>query len=412
LKVLAAEAAVFVLAALPVLVWRFVYGVVIEKQPLDLSINPLWVQVVGNGTMHHLFYLFNPQFYILVVNAGGVAALGLFLIANRKTPSVHFASEIRWMAAGALLVLLVQLIAGYLLPITFILELQISRVSVLLMILCYLYFAHYLAQIWRARTAAAGKERPFSDHAYNLIAGLFFITQSAVFPLIAWFATVKGSLRSKVKTAQALASAEIAIDPPHIAAEMPDLRKVSPWVPVVCVLLGFGICVYLGASYGMWKPGVFIYPPASPWLDVQYWAKDNTSKDAVFITPPEMFNVYEPDWRVFSERSNVASLTDILEIALSANYLNTWLPRFNAIAPGAIEQFNGDYFHTRKVITQAYYSQSEDAILVAACQYHADYLVFEKPNQRNFPIIYQNNGFVVYDLTSVKKCGVAATPQN
>ncbi len=381
-KTVAAQMAVFIVAALPVLVWRF------GKERLDLSIRPDWVYAVGIGMLHHLYFLFSPQPYILLVNLGGVAAVALFLIADRFYPSRRHASTLRWMAAGALLVLLVQFIAAYWLPVTFIMQLQIARISTLLLILCLLYFAHFLAQLWRAGKTGEG--------SFGMMAGTFFLTASAIFPLLAWLVSAKKPLSRKAST------------PSQPAA----FRSIPRWLAVGSTLLGMAICIVIGVHYDMWRPGIHIYPASTPWLQAQLWARNNTPKAAVFITPPQLWNVYDPDWRVFSERGDVATITDLLEVALDPQYFDTWLPRFKALAPGAYDQFNGDLFHFKKVIAQAYYSLSEGDILIAACQYHADYLVFEKPNQRNFPIIYQNDGYVIYDLSSVNSCGVAAIPRN
>jgi hypothetical protein len=139
-------------------------------------------------------------------------------------------------------------------------------------------------------------------------------------------------------------------------------------------------------------------------LDVQLWAQVHTPKEAVFITPPHLIGPFQPDWRVFSERATLATFTDLLEIALIPTYLDTWQPRFTALAPGALEQFDGDFFENKIRIANAYYSLSEDETLNAACRFGADYLVLEKPHRRTFPPVYQNSGFVVYDLEPVKDC--------
>ena len=149
---------------------------------------------------------------------------------------------------------------------------------------------------------------------------------------------------------------------------------------------------------GIWYPGIYVYGRQNPWYDVQIWARDHSAKDAVFITPPYIWWFYESDWRVFSERSSVVSLSDLLEVAFAPNYVATWEQRFNAVAPGALARLNGDDFENGALAAQAYYSLSDDDVLRAACRYSASYLVVEKPHLRKFQAVYENQQFVIYGL--------------
>ena len=51
---------------------------------------------------------------------------------------------------------------------------------------------------------------------------------------------------------------------------------------------------------------------------------------------------------------------------------------------------------------QAFYSLSADDLLRVARQYGASYLVVEKPHRQDFPVVYENEQFVIYDLRSAK----------
>jgi hypothetical protein len=49
---------------------------------------------------------------------------------------------------------------------------------------------------------------------------------------------------------------------------------------------------------------------------------------------------------------------------------------------------------------QAFYSLTDQALLQAACTYQTEYLVIEKPHTRNFPLIYENQRYIIYSLQS------------
>ncbi len=166
-----------------------------------------------------------------------------------------------------------------------------------------------------------------------------------------------------------------------------------------CALIAMAVPLFAYIfSLGIWSPGIYVYGPRDAWYDAQIWARENSPKDAVFIAPPYFWWFYESEWRVFSERSSLVSLSDLLEVALAPSYTSDWKARFAKVAPGALAQLNGDDFQNRGIVEQAFYSTSDQAVLRAACQYHATYLVVEKPHLRNFQSVYENRQFVIYAL--------------
>jgi hypothetical protein len=154
----------------------------------------------------------------------------------------------------------------------------------------------------------------------------------------------------------------------------------------------------VGVGYGLWYPGIYIFPHQTAWYDVQIWSKKNTPKNTVFITPPQIWWFYESDWRVFSERSTVSTHSELLEAAFAPEYISYWRPRFAALAPGALENFRGDFFENQRITGRAFYTLSSDQLLGIAQLYGASYLVVEKPHRHDFPLVYENAQFVIYDL--------------
>jgi hypothetical protein len=144
---------------------------------------------------------------------------------------------------------------------------------------------------------------------------------------------------------------------------------------------------------------VHAYGPRTEWESAQQWARDHTPRETLFITPPQRWWLYESDWRVYSERSTVATLGDLLEAAFAPEYIDTWRPRFEAVAPGALEQFRGDYFENKALTAEAFYRNTAGDFLRLGQALGAEYLVTERPHTYDLPIVYENAGFVIYDLS-------------
>ena len=345
--------ALFGLAALPVFLWQS-GGV-----PLDLTLRPDLLKLSGSALLAGVYYMFSrvPQIWLGTLH--GAATLAFYLVARRMNLSPHERVITHFMLAISL-VLLAQVVTTYVLPITLVLQLQILRIGVFLMIFGYLYFAGYLAyrlQQSRLRGLAGG-----------LVVFAYVTYVSPILPLVMlalnrWFAG----------------------------------RSWRQWAGAVLLVCLHAATLVFGLKSGFWSPGYFLYEPKTDWTEVQDWARDNTPREAMFITPPHIFMHYIPDWRTFSERGTLATLVEIFEFP-HPGYLSYWQERFETIAPGVIERFNGNYIDTFKFTREAYYSLTPQEYLGAAQKYGCRYLVVEKPHVQPFPVVYQNEGFVVYDL--------------
>ena len=361
-------AGAFMLGALPLLLLGRSY-----TQPIDWSLRPEWLSIVARGSLGQVYYPFAPVPFILLTTIGGLCVLGLFYIAQRAHPPIQHDRTICLMQAAALLIFVLGLAVSYFLPITFLAELQLNRASFFILIFSLLYFANYLVK--------ESKLQYWDRGGFFLLSGVFIVSATPIIPLSTWM------LLRKLK-------------PRHLSMSC-----------VAGLILGsLGLCVFIARLWDLWQPGIHLYAARTDWVDVQRWASVNTSLDATFITPPEKGGPFEPEWRVFSERSNLASLVDLMEIALAPQYLETWLERYHLVAPGAVEKFNSDYFENRQLSNQAFYSLADQVFFQAVCEYGADYLVVEKPHTRGFPVIYENQSYVVYRLAYTEACETSWMP--
>jgi len=346
---------VFLAAAAPVLLWK------LGDSPIDLTSRPEWFTIIARGNLYNLFYLLPPYPHILLVTASGFAALLLFGIARRLPRADPLDYTVTLFIGAALIILGVQIITAQWLPITIIIQSQIIRAGMFVLIFGYIYFAAYLADQYRRRTWAT------FDFAALLGSYVFIVLPSA--PLVVWCFL-------RLVRAQAWR------------------RLLVGGTLVVSLATMFGV----GLGYDMWEPGLHIYGPKTDWEAAQVWARDNTPVDALFITPPQIWWLYQSDWRVFSERSTVATLSELLEAAFAPDYLDYWKPRFEALAPGALEQFRGDYFENKRLTAAAYYGLTTTDFVSLGKRFRADYLVIEKPHAYDLPVVYENQHFVIYAL--------------
>lgn len=348
----------FLVAASPVLAWKLGNGSIGSAFASGAD----WVDVVGRAIFAHIYGFFGPAPYIPFFTATGLAAMALFHLSGPARDRFAQQCMQRFMASvWALLAL--QLLTGLFYPVTIVQQLQIIRAGTFGAIFGYLYFANHLVGSFRRNEMDAAA---FSSQALVLA-----VAPTAVFSLLLGWG---------------------------------HRLMAWTWTPTRHALIVGGVsvvtlgCVPVLVAWQMMLPGIYIHARSTPWVEAQLWAKHNTPVDAIFIVPPNRLNPVESDWRVFAERQSLASLSDLLEIALVPDYLPTWRERFEAIAPGAIGKFDGNYFHSLRIAGAAYDGLTDRQLAEVARKYSASFAVVQKPGRREFPIVYENDDFVVYDL--------------
>jgi hypothetical protein len=346
---------VFVLAALPVLLWKMQ-----DASGTEIQMEPGWFDLITRSMMLHVFYLAG-NFYVLPASISALSAYVLFLIAYRSAPPRQYDQTVMIFVLATALVVLVEGIVAAWLPISILIQLQIIRTGLFAVLFGYLYYADYLARKWAAESS--------KETANAIVLGTFLLSTFT-------FVTVL------LVAAQKWWNATPA-----------RLKSTAVFMPVLLVSI-LAFAVYLNA----WHPGIYIGGFHDTWQDVQEWAKANTAKDAIFITPLNKWWIYQSDWRVFSERQTVVTLSEILEASFEPAYMSIWQPRMEALAPGSIAKFRGDLLENQRIVGEAYNNLPTPNLLKAACEYHAGYIVAEKAYPRNLPQVYENADYLVYDV--------------
>jgi len=342
----------FAIAALPVLIWKF------SNSGVDTKLNWEWFNIINKGILYHIFTLITINPLILLTVLSGMSLYFIFFFAFKYSKSPHNPTVVNFVYAS-LIILSVQILATAFFPLTIIIQSQIIRVGLFVLIFAYIYFANFLAN------KILGGNRKFN---LQLILGGFFLSLTPIILVITIIARklVRGKLSFFISRLLLIAS-----------------------------FIGLLIMVYM---MNIWKPGIHIYPPHDELYDVEIWARENTPKDAVFITPPNLWWLYNIEWRAISERSTVVTLSDLLEAAFVPGYIDYWKPRFESIAPGAINQFNGDIIKNFKTASKAFDSLEEEDYLNLSKKYSSQFLVTNNTRKLNLPIIFMNKKYTVYQL--------------
>lgn len=353
---LAVGLALFVVCALPVLIWKG------SQSPIDLSLRPAWLDLVARSTLANIFYLVAPIGYVLLGTVSGLASLVLFFIARRAAPSPRHDRVLTWFVVAVIIIVTVALLTQWL-PVTILVQSQISRAGVFALVPAYLSFAHMLA----VRRPQRLSQRAEWWLLYGGLAGSVL----AVVPVILW--ALQRWLR-------------------------PGAARLASGMAVYGGMLVITVIVALRLH--LWAPGLHVFAPRTPWVEAQLWARDFTPKTAVFIAAPHYWWLYDSSWRVFSERSTVAELADLLEIAFTPEYLDEWRPRYEALVPGALEAYQGDLMANWDIGARAFYGLSDEALAAAARQHGASYLVVDNKQSpsRPWPVVYTNTQYTIYDL--------------
>jgi len=347
----------FIAGAWPVLFWRW-------QHPIDFAIRPELFSLVAQGSLASLYYVLALNPLILLNALNGVGTLVLFLIGRRAGPDLAHNRTITHFVCAIAIVLGVNIITVYWLSVTFILQLQISRIGTFLLYFGYLYFANLLATQYQS-----GKLKGLD---FGIIAATFASFVSPALPALVW------ALRRWFTQGAA--------------------RRLAVAGAIVAIHL---LVIVAAVWAGVWPAGIHVYGPRTPWVEAQVWARDHTPLDTLFITPPHLDSYYVPDWRVFSERSSFVTNAELMEGLFIPELAESWQTRFEQVAPGAIERFDGFTPDNLRFTSEAFYSLSCRQYADVAGRNHAGYLVLEKPHACDFPVIFENEGFSIYDLRSL-----------
>lgn len=138
-------------------------------------------------------------------------------------------------------------------------------------------------------------------------------------------------------------------------------------------------------------------PLRGDWEDVQKWVQRHTGKDALFVVPP-----YVNGFRTFSQRSVFVEKIDGGAMHWNIGYEQKWAERLNELGytDAPYLNFNSSapldplVMQTRLI----YAVNGEENFLRLKDKYGVEFVIEESFRQLSFPLIYQNQAFLVYRI--------------
>lgn len=155
-------------------------------------------------------------------------------------------------------------------------------------------------------------------------------------------------------------------------------------VPKILIVSSLLISLLLFVSLNQ---SLLIYQNESNLQEMYNFVKSSTPNNAIFLTPPNI-----PTFRLNAER---AIVVDIKGFPLNEKAMLEWVERISDVLK---YKFEGKQGLTDSVI-ERYKTLSEEDILVLQEKYNFSYAVFEKPKDLDFKVVYENEKYLVYQIS-------------
>ncbi len=126
------------------------------------------------------------------------------------------------------------------------------------------------------------------------------------------------------------------------------------------------------------------------WVAVCDWVKENTPREALFVSPPG-----NEGFTYLSNRSNIGEFKINPD---GPQYLLEWYERLRDIAGGELP--NGKGFANNRLLNQAYAALSEEQLSELNKKYGATYALLPKSSAVQTNLLYENETYKVVELST------------
>jgi Domain of unknown function (DUF6798) len=356
--------AVLIILMSPSLIWKMFYS------PASLNLfaaDPKWVELLRLRSSHHLF----PFSWEL----GTILQTGLFLLAFpvswKQRPESRYHRMIVYSSLTLLSLWIVATVFSEWLPIPIILQLQFFRSAYFLYIFAVLYVANYAYYSLKGDTSNTTKTA-----VIILTAALLYHARVWQIALGAFFFFAMGK----------------------VVYQYFYQRDFSGKYFKLSLNL---MVLFLGIGGFLMRGGISIENAQNPaWLAVQQWARQKSALNDLFIIPP-LLKI--EGFRVESERSSYVDWKDGTAMFFNPAYGYEWYRRMRRVGydPPDSPEFAFDVIDAR--LERGYISLAEDDFLNLAREMPDEmgkvFVVrFREYPPLNFPVVYQNDQFVVSEI--------------
>ncbi|MDI6784038.1 MAG: hypothetical protein QME64_08105 [bacterium] len=360
----------FIFCSAPVWVW--ILFTASRSIPIEIS-TQLWLAIL----QYRNSYLF-PQLWDRIGWFAFLAVLAMFSVGyyftEPKNPAIK---KVLGLIFGLLVLIGFGFIFSELFPIPWLLSFQPMRSIQFLIIISIILLVPYFSKLWETDWIS-------KFWAIGLGIGIFLFEPRTIllFLIISTiYITLIPRMQKKIKWVFAI----ILVLTILVAIPLLWFRitsKIPHWISFAKGNQSFRqtFLNYVQLP-GMTEPAA--------WQDVQLWAKENSNKDSIWLTPP-----YLSGFRLRSQRSTVVEWKDGAMSLFNPRYAVEWHQRLQDF--GINLKTNYD-LHP---MIYHYHSLTEQELLQIATKYHAQYLVVEKPKIFPLPSLYSNSQFNVYVIST------------
>jgi hypothetical protein len=356
----------FILCSSPVWIWILLSAH--PSNPGDIS-NQNWQAILHYRTG----YLF-PQLWDRNGWLALLSVLMMFSVGYYSAPDfLPNGKKLFGINVGLLLLILNGIVFSELLPVPWLLSFQPIRSIQFLIIISIILIVPYLIKLWE--TDWIGKlwsiGLGFGIFLFEPMTNLIFLVISLI------YLALSARLLKKMKLLFPLIlGLSILVALPFLWSRVTS--KIPKWINFAKGNQSFSqtFLNYVQLP-GMTKP--------SAWQEVQLWAKVNSSKDSIWLTPP-----YYSGFRLRSQRSTVVEWKDGAMSLFNPNYANNWYQR--------LQDFGINFKTPYNLHPVIYQNLGYPQFAEIANKYNAKFVVVEKPKMLPALLLYSNTQFNVYHV--------------
>lgn len=355
---------VSIVLSLPIIIWKFCA----PGQTIPFLMGSDWMRALKIRSSHHFFPLFSGYgIESITVFFTGIILLLTCKYRNDAGKKTYFFSML------AIFLCVLNFFIMQIIPVSILIHLQLYRSGLFLFLFTMFFLADYILDM---NSSFSFFKKTIATVIIILVAGNCFLP--VLIFLMAIFLFMGSSNGEKIYRIAGL-SAKIIL------------------VAAIIMILFNNRWAFLNPfdnkDRRLFKkvdlPGGKDY---SSWIDVQLWAKANTSKEDLFITP-----VYLKGFRFYSERGIVGNWKDGTLAIYDPVFAKDWLERMeNFKFLGRIKEYG--YHQIPVGSKEDFLSLQETDILKIAKKYGAKYIIMEKERDLNFREKYSNDSFRVYEI--------------
>lgn len=346
---------VLIVLASPILVWKVLHS------PASLSLlyaDPRWIELLELRSPHHIF----PLSWGMGAFFQAGLLLCIFLISWKHRPKPDYHRVVITFVLTIFTMCAVGTIFSEFVPLSVVLNLQLLRSFQFLVYFAMIYFANYFF------TEIQVRENIFDKLVVAVASiGILYGATGWKYAYVAFL-----GLAVFLICYHFLYRREFLLSRYFVLA-----------LVVIVLILGSGIYLIRGD---------FSIDNAQEekWLDVQVWAKQNTSPNDVFIVPPTLMG-----FRVESERAIYGDWRDGTLMNFNPSFGYEWFRRMEKLGYREGYSFEEGF----KNLTEPDFNSIAGETQTGDSKAYKTFLVmFKERDTLKFPIVYGNEKFIVYEI--------------